>query len=372
MRHTARVPAVAPTTTDSRRWLVRGPGRTDGRTAARLIAALLVVGAGLGSLNLLVDGVLRPGGTRWVYAGAMASLVALAVVVRVRDRLGPRFVAVLVLVGDLVYVVVALSITDPMMYAPPLMLLFCAFSAAWFLDGWRLGLHLGIVPVACWVALQASFDDPGALAVQVVVQSVILDVTTLGVVWLRRQVQRLVADTERLSTTDPLTGLANRRSLVAGGDRLWRQAQRDGASVAAFVLDLDRFKELNDEHGHAAGDAVLQAVATSLTGAVRPADVLARTGGEEMVVLGVVHGHDDARQLGERLRAAVQRAGGRHPVTASVGVALTGPRPGDDPQDAVRKLIDRADLAMYTAKQAGRDRVELAGGAVPGPRVGGS
>ncbi len=372
MGHTARVPAVAPTTTDSRRWLVRGPGRTDGRTAARLIAALLVVGAGLGSLNLLVDGVLRPGGTRWLYAGAMALLVALAVVVRVRDRLGPRFVAVLVLVGDLVYVVVALSITDPMRYAPPLMLLFCAFSAAWFLDGWLLRIHLGVVPLACWLALQASFDDPAALAVQVVVQSVILDVTTLGVVWLRRQVQQLVADTERLSTTDPLTGLANRRSLVAGGDRLWRQAQRDGASVAAFVLDLDRFKELNDEHGHAAGDAVLQAVATALTGAVRPADVLARTGGEEMVVLGVVHGHDDARQLGERLRTAVQRAGGRHPVTASVGVAMTGPQPGDDPQDAVRKLIDRADLAMYTAKQAGRDRVELAGGAVPGPRVGGS
>ncbi|MCO7219858.1 diguanylate cyclase [Klenkia sp. PcliD-1-E] len=366
------MPAAVPTTTDVRRWLVRGPGPTDGRTAARLIAALLVVGAALGSLNLLVDGVLRPGGTRWVYAGAMALLVSLAVVVRVRDRVGPRLVAVLVLVGDLVYVVVALSITDPVQYAPPLMLLFCAFSAAWFLDGWPLRAHLAVVPVACWLALQASFEATAALAVQVVVQSVILDVTTLGVVWLRRQVQRLVADTERLSSTDPLTGLANRRSLVAGGDRLWRQAQRDGASVAACVLDLDRFKELNDEHGHAAGDAVLQAVATQLAGTVRPADVLARTGGEEMVVLGLVRGSADARQLGERLRAAVQRAGDRHPVTASVGVAVAGPHPDDDPQDAVRKLIDRADLAMYTAKQTGRDRVELADGAVPRPRVGGS
>ncbi|WP_242658384.1 GGDEF domain-containing protein [Klenkia brasiliensis] len=367
------MPAAPHPATESRRWLLPGAGRTDSRTAARLIAALLLVGAALGSLNLLVESVLRPGGTRWVYAGAMALLVVLAVVVRVRDRVGTSLVAVLVLVGDLVYVVVALSITDPMRYAPPLMLLFCAFSAAWFLDGWRLGVHLGVVPVACWLALQGSFDDRAALAVQVVVQSIVLDVTTLGVVWLRRQVQRLVADTERLSSTDPLTGLANRRSLVAGGDRLWRQALRDGAAVAAFVLDLDRFKELNDEHGHAAGDAVLQAVATSLTGAVRPADVLARTGGEEMVVLGLVHGAADAEQLGERLRAAVQRAGHRlHPVTASVGVALAGPRPGDDPQDAVRKLIDRADLAMYTAKQAGRDRVELAEPVVPRPRVGGA
>ncbi|WP_225232110.1 GGDEF domain-containing protein [Klenkia terrae] len=345
----------------------------DGQVAARVLAVLILVGAGLGSANLPVDGVLRPGAGRAAYAATMAALVVIGVVLLVRRRVDRPVIGVLVGVGDLVYVVVALSITDPMLYAPPLMMLFAAFAAAWFLDGWMLGLHLLVVPVACWVALAGSFADPAALAVQVVVQSVVLDVASGGVYVLRRRVQRLLTATERLSSTDPLTGLANRRSMAVGAERLWRQAQREGGSVAAFLLDLDRFKQLNDEHGHAAGDAVLLAVADSLAGAVRPADVLARTGGEEMVVLGLVHDHHDARQLGERLRAAVRQAGhAQLPVTASVGVALTSPVPGEDPQDAVWRLIDRADLAMYTAKQAGRARLEVAVPVVPRPRVGGT
>ena len=100
---------------------------------------------------------------------------------------------------------------------------------------------------------------------------------------------------------------------------MWRQARRDGTRVAAMVLDLDHFKRLNDAHGHAAGDAVLRAVAGSLTGAVRPADVLARTGGEELVVLGLVSDPDEAAPA----RRAAPRRGRRartddgHAVTAS-------------------------------------------------------
>ena len=350
-----------------------GDRGADGQVAAGVLAVLVLVGAGLGSMNLLVDGVLRPGTGRTTYTAVMAALAAIGVLLLVRRRVDRPVIGLLVGVGDLVYVVVALSITDPMLYAPPLMMLFAAFTAAWFLDGWMLGLHMLAVPVACWVALAPGLDDPAALAVQVVVQSVVLDVASAGVYVLRRRVQRLLVATERLSSTDPLTGLANRRSMAAGAERLWRQAQRDSSSVAAFLLDLDRFKELNDEHGHAAGDAVLLAVADALARAVRPADVLARTGGEEMVVLGLVHDHHDARQLGERLRTAVRQDGhARHPVTASVGVALTSPVPGEDPQDAVWRLIDRADLAMYIAKQAGRDRLEVAVPVVPRPRVGGT
>ncbi|MEI4271908.1 GGDEF domain-containing protein [Klenkia sp. LSe6-5] len=349
-----------------------GSGVMGGRVAARVIAVLLLVGSALGALNLRVDGVLRPGTPTGVYAGAMALLAALAVVLLATGRVGRAAVAGLVLLGDVVYVVVALSITEPMLYAPPLMMLFAAFAAAWFLDGWLLGAHMLAVPVACWVALHGSFADPVPLAVQVLVQSVVLDVASFGVYVLRRRVQRLLVATERLSSTDPLTGLANRRSMTAQAGRLWAQAQREGLSVAAFLLDLDRFKQLNDAHGHATGDAVLLAVAASLSREVRPTDVLARTGGEEMVVLGLVHDHHDARQLGERLRAAVRRAEhDRHRVTASVGSAITTPVPGEDPHDAVWRLIDRADAAMYTAKQAGRDRVELAVPQLPRPRLGG-
>jgi diguanylate cyclase (GGDEF)-like protein len=126
-----------------------------------------------------------------------------------------------------------------------------------------------------------------------------------------------------------------------------------------MVLDLDHFKRLNDQHGHAAGDAVLRAVAESLTATVRPADVLARTGGEELVVLGLVSDPGEASRLAERLRRAVAdtNTDDGHAVTASIGIALTRPVDGEDAPDALWRLIDRADVAMYEAKQAGRDRV---------------
>jgi diguanylate cyclase (GGDEF)-like protein len=126
-----------------------------------------------------------------------------------------------------------------------------------------------------------------------------------------------------------------------------------------MVLDLDHFKQLNDAHGHAAGDAVLRTVASSLAATVRPTDVLARTGGEEMIVLGLVSDPAEAHRLAERLRAAVRtsRTDDGHSVTASIGIALTRPVDGEDAADAMWRLVDRADGAMYEAKQAGRDRV---------------
>jgi diguanylate cyclase (GGDEF)-like protein len=172
-------------------------------------------------------------------------------------------------------------------------------------------------------------------------------------------VQRLLVATQTLSLLDPLTGLYNRRHLVAQAPRLWRQGRREGTRVAAMVLDLDHFKRLNDAHGHAAGDAVLRAVATSLAATVRPTDVLARTGGEELVVLGLVGDPDEAARLAERLRTAVAntRTADGHAVTASIGIALTRPADADDATDELWRLVDRADAAMYEAKQQGRDRV---------------
>jgi diguanylate cyclase (GGDEF)-like protein len=126
-----------------------------------------------------------------------------------------------------------------------------------------------------------------------------------------------------------------------------------------MVLDLDHFKRLNDAYGHAAGDAVLQAVAGALAATVRPADVLARTGGEELVVIGMVGDAAEAHHLAERLRVAVAGSStdDGHRITASIGIALVRPADGENPTDALWRLIDRADAAMYEAKQQGRDRV---------------
>jgi diguanylate cyclase (GGDEF)-like protein len=345
---------------------------SDTRLAARCLAALLGAGAVLGSLNLLIDGVLRPGPTRPLYAATMAGLVVLGLVVLVRRRVNPATTAAMVVVGDLVYVVVAESVTDPLRYASPLMLLFCCVAAAWFLGPRMLALHMVLVAAACAAALSRSYPDTASLLVQLTVDVAVLDLMTLVVFLLRRRVQRLLVHTVALSSTDPLTGLANRRSLVEQAPRIWRQARRDGERVAALVLDLDHFKRLNDAFGHAAGDDVLRCVSAALSATVRPADVLARTGGEELVVLGLVADHSEARHLAERLRSAVAASGSEEHrrVTVSIGVALTRPGDGEDPADGLWRLIDRADAAMYQAKQGGRDQVALATAAVvPAPRV---
>jgi diguanylate cyclase (GGDEF)-like protein len=334
----------------------RGP---EHRVAAFSLAAMLVLGALMGGINLFVDGVLRDGAWRWVYAATMGALVLTAVPLAVRQRAGRWHMFGLVLLGDLSYVVVVLCVQDPVLYATPLMLLFPAFVAAWFLGPWELGVHMIATTAACLVGLWPSHDDPVALGVQVGVSAGMLNAGALGVFVLRRRVQRLLVATQTLTRLDPLTGLFNRRFLVEQAPRLWRQARRDGTRVAALVLDLDHFKRLNDTHGHAAGDAVLQAVAGALAAAVRPSDILARTGGEELVVLGLVGDPDEAAHLAERLRSAVaaSRTADGHAVTASVGVALTRPADGDSATDGLWRLVDRADAAMYEAKQQGRDRV---------------
>ena len=327
--------------------------------AALTLAGLLFVGGATGFANLFVDGVLRQDASTWLYGGTMALLMALAGWLAFFRRVGRWETFGLVLLGDLVYVVVAMCIEDPVRYATPLMLLFPAFVAAWFLGPWMLGVNMAATVLACLLAMGGSYGDPLALAVQVGVNAGVLNAASGGVYVLRRRVQRLLEATQALSRQDPLTGLANRRFLVEQAPRVWRQARREGSRVAAMVLDLDHFKQLNDAYGHAAGDAVLHAVATALAATVRPSDVLARTGGEEMIVLGLVSDPAEAHQLAERLRAAVRasRTDSGHSVTASIGVALARPVDGEDAADAMWRLVDRADGAMYEAKQAGRDRV---------------
>jgi diguanylate cyclase (GGDEF)-like protein len=339
------------------------------RVAAASLAALLFVGGLMGVFNLTVDGVVRDGAGRWVYAATMALCMLLSVPLQVRGRVGRWPTFALVLLGDLIYVVVALCVVDASLFATPLMLLFPSMVAAWFLGPAELVVNMLATGVACAFGLWGSYAGPAELSIQVAVSAGMLNATALGVFVLRRRVQRLLAATQAQSITDPLTGLPNRRFLVDQAPRVWRQARRDGTRVAAMVLDLDHFKRLNDAHGHATGDAVLRSVARALSAAVRPADVLARTGGEELLVVSLVADPDEAHHLAERLRVAVSgaRTDEGHQVTASIGLAVVRPTDGEDAADALWRLVDRADAAMYQAKQQGRDRV--ASLLVPRPRV---
>ncbi|HYX96777.1 MAG TPA: GGDEF domain-containing protein [Geodermatophilus sp.] len=333
----------------------RGP---EHRIAALTLAALTFVAGLIGTVNLCVEGTLHEGATRTTYTVAMAACLVAAAALAVRQRAGRWQTLGLVALTEVVYVIVVLSMSVPAQ-ATPLMLLFPSFVAAWFLGPWMLGATMLATVVACTIALGHTYDGALSIAVLVVMSAGALNTAAFGVYVLRRRVQRLLEATQALSHQDPLTGLANRRFLVEQAPRVWRQARREGSRVAAMVLDLDHFKQLNDAHGHAAGDAVLRTVASSLAATVRPSDVLARTGGEEMIVLGLVSDPAEAHRLAERLRAAVRtsRTDDGHSVTASIGIALTRPVDGEDAADAMWRLVDRADGAMYEAKQAGRDRV---------------
>jgi diguanylate cyclase (GGDEF)-like protein len=342
---------------------------SEGRLTALTVAALLVTGGLMGSANLFVDGVLVEGAGRWAYGTTMVALLVLGGSIAARGRVGRQHTFALVLAGDLIYLVVALCIEDRLSYATPLMLLFPALVAGWFLELRQLWVHMAVIAGVCLAALWPSYDSGIGLGVQVAVSALTLNAASLAVFLLRWRVQRLLEATERLTRLDPLTGLFNRRYLVEQAPRIWRQARREGTRVVAMVLDLDHFKRLNDEFGHAVGDQVLSAVARTLQATIRPADALARTGGEELVVLGLVADPAEARQLAERLRRAVAtgRTADGQGVTASIGLALTRPEDGGDAVASLWRLVDRADAAMYEAKRLGRDRVATA--AVPRSRA---
>lgn len=170
---------------------------------------------------------------------------------------------------------------------------------------------------------------------------------------------RLHEETERLATTDGLTGLLNRRTFNTVLDRRFREADRYRRPLSLLLLDIDHFKKVNDTHGHPAGDAVLRGVARIAQRCARETDAVARYGGEELALILPETDADGARAVAERIRKAVEAA--QHPteqgavrVTVSIGVATQGPSP--------EEMVEGADKALYRAKQGGRNRVEEARG----------
>lgn len=161
---------------------------------------------------------------------------------------------------------------------------------------------------------------------------------------------------ERLSVTDPLTGLDNRRRMMEALQNEVLRSRRLKHSFAVLMADVDHFKSYNDAHGHPAGDEVLKRVATVLRGTTRDVDLVARYGGEEFFVLMPETNAAGAAEMAERIRqhlAAQRLAAGA--VTLSVGVAEF-PRHGDSGDTLIRV----ADAALYDAKRMGRDRVVVA------------
>lgn len=178
-----------------------------------------------------------------------------------------------------------------------------------------------------------------------------------GVALLSTALMRSDLDHRKDSVLDGLTGMLNRRSLSSRVLELSEQASITGEPIGLIIADLDHFKNVNDTHGHAVGDAVLVDVAYTIRKELRAFDLAYRLGGEEFMVVLPGATAKESRGLAERLRAAVERtpAGGLS-VTMSCGVASSGGGTFD-----YHSTFDAADAALYRAKQAGRNRVEAEG-----------
>ena len=160
-----------------------------------------------------------------------------------------------------------------------------------------------------------------------------------------------------LMMTDWLTGGANRRHLDERLKNELDRAQRYGCALSVIMTDLDRFKQVNDTYGHSKGDEVINAFTDVITACVRATDFVSRYGGEEFVVVLPETTKEGARQLAERIRASMEATrieGIPHPVTASFGVSTVLET------DTVDEILQRADAALYQAKEAGRNRLAVA------------
>jgi diguanylate cyclase (GGDEF)-like protein len=183
-----------------------------------------------------------------------------------------------------------------------------------------------------------------------VIVAVVLLLTTVTV----RSYQETI---EKMAITDKLTGAYNRRAFDLLCHETLRDAQRNRSEVSVIMLDVDRFKRVNDRFGHAAGDLVLQNLVQTMSAGVRASDMLCRWGGEEFLVLLRRCPLEEAAQVAEKLRAQIERSStdfGGKPIAITVSLGAAQYRPGED-EDS---LLKRVDAALYEAKRKGRNRVE--------------
>jgi len=188
--------------------------------------------------------------------------------------------------------------------------------------------------------------------------------TTLSDITELKKVETALRESEerlqRLADTDPLTGIRNRRSFLEQGERELNRARRRGRSISLLMVDLDRFKQINDAHGHAVGDAVLKRFVAMCQATLRDHDIFGSLGGEEFAIILTDDDIDGAAKVAERLRSVaedirIDTAAGPIGFTVSIGVSECG-----GSSETLESGLHRADNALYMAKAEGRNRVVTA------------
>jgi len=223
-----------------------------------------------------------------------------------------------------------------------------------------LAAIVGVLIANHHLAHPTSERGMGTFITSLISMSVIFHVFIDRIVYFHGAMAASKEELRKLSERDPLTGVLNGRAFLQACQRLMSLGERNGTVGAVLFIDLDHFKNVNDQHGHDAGDAVLRAVATCMARRLRQSDVLGRVGGEEFVAFLPSTDAGGAMLVAEELRKDIQQAKPVTPggvaleVTASIGVALQ--QPGTTSFEDLQRM---ADQAMYQSKSNGRNRVTL-------------
>lgn len=264
----------------------------------------------------------------------------------------PTLALVAVAQITLVLVVVLDFVTGPDL-SPALLYLIPLIFVVWT-AGMRWGLVMAVaVTLAEFIVFE--LDTPGVSQAVIIANTLERLVFYLIIAWLIGAQRALFEEQRELATTDALTGLMNRRAFFDEAERILERDHRAGRTVACLFLDLDGLKEVNDHHGHRAGDRLLGRFVAAVHTHLRLTDLFARVGGDEFVVLLPETDRDEAVEIAERLLDELRHADGEPPLAASVGVAVSAPGGG-----AIDALVRGADEAMYAAKRAGGHRLHVA------------
>jgi len=333
----------------------------DAATTYVVVSAAAFAGLA-GIVPLALPEVLVPGTSPVLFAIAVSVFVLAAIAVRGFHRTGRPAVWWSVWATFVLTLTGACVLDHEIRQLVALSLIVGPVYSAMFMRTRSVLWHVLVAEICC-AALAASTDGPVAVRVLRVLCSFVVSGTLIsGLIVLRRRLDAASAQAHESSRRDPLTNLLNRRGLHHHLPALLDDAASGagGTGVAVLVADIDRFKTVNDTYGHAVGDKVLVAVADALRRASRPDDLLARLGGEELLLVAAVP-QVDVAALADRLRATVEELtdvsadGGVPSVTISVGGAWSRVAPDVHPDVLLRTLSQRADELMYAAKEGGRN-----------------
>lgn len=326
---------------------------TDRALKARSLAYLFGAGAMLALVTTAVpEGSEDEVGTLFAsqVLYAVAALAVLAILLLSFERL-PGWTFQFILASGSVLISAALAFSDEPTGAYTMFYLWVVVYAAYFFKRWQALAHLALVAVAYALVLIENGGRDNVARWTITVGTLLVAGLLIGL--LKRHVDALVLRLADTASTDPLTGALNRRGFREYFDLEIERAKRSGRPLSVVAVDADHFKQVNDRHGHDAGDSALIVMAELLSDTSRRIDTAGRMGGEEFAVLLPNSDARGAYLYAERLRTEVREAFADQPfdLTVSIGIA-SFPQHGA----TLEALLQAADEALYAAKRLGRDR----------------